>query len=94
MGLPVFQIILFCLSIGKDPVGLPMAIVNHEIGIDNPNCTWTPTFLLPQICDDQINSTNPADCPRPQCVVNNLSCQYLQILRKKKQSLVRRHYAR
>ncbi|XP_065225209.1 ABC transporter G family member 23 isoform X2 [Planococcus citri] len=87
MGLPVFQIILFCLSIGKDPVGLPMAIVNHEIGTNNPNCTWNSTYLIPQICDDQINSTNPSDCPRPQCMVNNLSCQYLSILRKKKQSL-------
>lgn len=88
MGLPVFQIILFCLSIGKDPVGLPMAIVNHEIGYGNRNCTYKPTTLLEQICDEAISSTNPADCPRPTCVVNRLSCQYLEFLDKKKQKLV------
>lgn len=31
VGLPAVQIILFCFSIGKDPVGLPLAIVNHEL---------------------------------------------------------------
>ncbi|XP_023287880.1 ABC transporter G family member 20 isoform X2 [Orussus abietinus] len=31
IGLPVVQIILFCLSIGKDPKGLKLAIVNQEL---------------------------------------------------------------
>ncbi|XP_032678844.1 ABC transporter G family member 23 [Odontomachus brunneus] len=31
VGLPAVQIILFCFSIGKDPVGLQLAIVNHEL---------------------------------------------------------------
>lgn len=31
IGLPVIQIILFCLAIGKDPVGLKLAIVNNEL---------------------------------------------------------------
>lgn len=35
LGLPVAQIILFCLSIGHDPVGLPVAVVNYEL--DTPN---------------------------------------------------------
>ena len=29
-ALPVMQVILFCLAIGRDPVGLKIAIVNHE----------------------------------------------------------------
>ncbi|XP_022917524.1 ABC transporter G family member 23 isoform X2 [Onthophagus taurus] len=29
-ALPVMQVILFCLAIGRDPVGLKLAIVNHE----------------------------------------------------------------
>lgn len=31
IGLPVAQIILFCLSIGHDPKGLRLAISNHEL---------------------------------------------------------------
>lgn len=31
IGLPVVQIILFCLSIGKDPIGLKLAVVNNEL---------------------------------------------------------------
>lgn len=30
VGLPVAQIVLFCLSVGKDPYGLHLAVVNHE----------------------------------------------------------------
>lgn len=38
IGLPVVQIILFCLSIGKDPVGLNIAIVNHELNNSMEAC--------------------------------------------------------
>lgn len=31
IGLPVAQIILFCLAIGHDPTGLPIAVSNHEL---------------------------------------------------------------
>ncbi|XP_017765789.1 PREDICTED: ABC transporter G family member 20-like [Eufriesea mexicana] len=47
IGLPVVQIVLFCLSIGKDPVGLKIAIVNHELNntmepcIPTKDCDWT-----------------------------------------------------
>lgn len=30
-ALPVMQVILFCLAIGRDPTGLKLAIVNQEI---------------------------------------------------------------
>ena len=30
-ALPVMQVILFCLAIGRDPTGLNLAIVNHEM---------------------------------------------------------------
>lgn len=29
-ALPVMQVILFCLAIGRDPTGLKLAVVNHE----------------------------------------------------------------
>lgn len=31
IGLPVAQIILFCLAIGHDPTGLSIAVSNHEL---------------------------------------------------------------
>ncbi|XP_046993217.1 ABC transporter G family member 20 [Schistocerca americana] len=34
-ALPVMQVILFCLAIGRDPVGLHLAIVNHEMNFSN-----------------------------------------------------------
>lgn len=30
-ALPVMQVILFCLAIGRDPTGLRMAVVNSEM---------------------------------------------------------------
>lgn len=34
IGLPVAQIIIFCMAIGHDPVGLKMAVANHELTND------------------------------------------------------------
>lgn len=34
-ALPVMQVILFCLAIGRDPTGLKLAIVNHEKNFTN-----------------------------------------------------------
>lgn len=34
IGLPVSQIVLFCVSIGHDPVGLNIGIVNYELPAD------------------------------------------------------------
>lgn len=47
IGLPVAQIILFCLSIGKDPIGLKLAIVNNELNnsmqpcVPGIGCDWS-----------------------------------------------------
>ncbi|XP_076241757.1 ABC transporter G family member 23 [Calliopsis andreniformis] len=47
IGLPVLQIVLFCLSIGKDPVGLHIAVVNNELNnsmvpcVPSTGCDWT-----------------------------------------------------
>ncbi|KAL6445737.1 hypothetical protein ACFW04_000898 [Cataglyphis niger] len=47
IALPVVQIVLFCLSIGKNPVGLKMAIVNNELNssmqpcIASTGCDWS-----------------------------------------------------
>jgi len=47
VGLPVAQIVLFCLSVGKDPYGLHLAIVNHET--NNKTCPPTGTCELTQL---------------------------------------------
>lgn len=47
VGLPAAQIILFCLSIGKDPIGLQLAVVNNELNstmepcIPTTGCDWS-----------------------------------------------------
>lgn len=38
IGLPVAQIIIFCISIGKDPIGLKLAIVNNELNNSMEPC--------------------------------------------------------
>ncbi|KAK2586136.1 hypothetical protein KPH14_001409 [Odynerus spinipes] len=37
-ALPVMQVILFCLAIGRDPTGLNLAVVNHEMFYENLTC--------------------------------------------------------
>lgn len=42
-ALPVMQVILFCMAIGRDPTGLKLAIVNHEMNYTNQtyqNCSF------------------------------------------------------
>ncbi|EFA10297.1 ABC transporter G family member 20 [Tribolium castaneum] len=41
IGLPVVQTILFCLSIGHDPTGLPLTVVNYELD-QSEVCKVTP----------------------------------------------------
>lgn len=40
-ALPVMQVILFCLAIGRDPTGLKLAIVNSEMDFETMNCPFT-----------------------------------------------------
>lgn len=37
-ALPVMQVILFCLAIGRDPEDLKVAIVNKEMFYENMTC--------------------------------------------------------
>ncbi len=39
-ALPVMQVILFCLAIGRDPTGLKLAIVNNELNATNKVCQY------------------------------------------------------
>ena len=40
-ALPVMQVVLFCLAIGRDPKDLKIAIVNHEMIYGNKSCPVT-----------------------------------------------------
>ncbi|KAI4501773.1 hypothetical protein M0802_003108 [Mischocyttarus mexicanus] len=41
IGLPVIQIVIFCLSIGKDPINLRFALVNKELNSSMNECIPT-----------------------------------------------------
>jgi hypothetical protein len=41
-ALPVMQVILFCLAIGRDPTGLRIAIVNKEMNSTSGECFYEP----------------------------------------------------
>ncbi|XP_049880943.1 ABC transporter G family member 20 [Pectinophora gossypiella] len=76
LGLPISQMIFFCLAIGHYPVGLPIAVVNYELG---PNNTMGPCHYTDR-------------CPQdPQTYDWNLtmfSCQYLDFLSKRQANLI------
>lgn len=39
-ALPVMQVILFCLAIGRDPTDLRLAVVNHELNETGGECQF------------------------------------------------------
>jgi len=41
-ALPVMQVILFCLAIGRDPTGLRLAVVNNEMNGTDMTCEFEP----------------------------------------------------
>ncbi|XP_047525927.1 ABC transporter G family member 20 [Pieris napi] len=77
IGLPLSQMILFCLAIGHYPVGLPIAVVNYELG---PNNTNVP-------CDYEKNKC-PQDPKTWEWNLTRFSCQYLDFLSKRQSNLI------
>ncbi|XP_045524939.1 ABC transporter G family member 23 isoform X3 [Pieris brassicae] len=45
-ALPVMQVILFCLAIGRDPSGLKMAIVNHDVNVFDGYCPYNASCSM------------------------------------------------
>ncbi|KAI8423035.1 hypothetical protein MSG28_014123 [Choristoneura fumiferana] len=74
--LPLSQMVLFCIAIGHDPVGLPIGIVNYELGENNTNvpCNYE------KVC--------PMDPNTYEWNLKMFSCQYLDFLSKKQPNLV------
>ncbi|XP_059045485.1 ABC transporter G family member 23 isoform X3 [Achroia grisella] len=44
--LPVMQVILFCLAIGRDPSGLKLAIVNDDVNVINGDCPFNSSCSM------------------------------------------------
>lgn len=66
VGLPVLQIIIFCLAIGHDPKDLRMAVCNHEL---NRTGSGPNGRLLDQSCPVTAG-----------CNYTLLSCRYLEAM--------------
>ncbi|XP_013142145.1 PREDICTED: ABC transporter G family member 20 [Papilio polytes] len=77
IGLPVSQMILFCLAIGHNPVGLPIAVVNYELG---PNSSMADCHYDPNHC--------PQDPETYEWNLTRFSCQYLDYLSKRQSNLI------
>lgn len=60
-ALPVMQVILFCLAIGRDPSGLHLAIVNHEKNYTNltyQECAFPPKCNFSALSCRYLNKLN------------------------------------
>lgn len=77
LGLPLSQIILFCLAIGHFPRDIPIAVVDHEI--DDKNMT------LPCFYDSKNCPMNPETY---EWNVTRFSCQYLDHLSRRQANLI------
>ncbi|XP_034254598.1 ABC transporter G family member 20 isoform X1 [Thrips palmi] len=61
-ALPVMQVILFCLAIGRNPTGLHLAIVNHEMNFTTKECpvynncslSWLSCRYIQQLDNETI----------------------------------------
>nr|XP_026498762.1 ABC transporter G family member 23 isoform X3 [Vanessa tameamea] len=76
IGLPLSQMILFCLAIGHYPVGLPIGIVNNEV---SPNDTDV-------LCD--YSKSCPQDPDTWEWNLTRFSCRYLNFLSQRQNNLV------
>ncbi|XP_072934149.1 ABC transporter G family member 23 [Epargyreus clarus] len=77
IGLPVSQMVFFCLAVGHYPVGLPIAVVNYELG---PNNTEV-------LCSYDKDSC-PQDPETYDWKLTRFSCMYLDYLSKRQGNLL------
>ncbi|XP_026729160.1 ABC transporter G family member 20 [Trichoplusia ni] len=75
VGLPVSQMIFFCLAIGHYPVGLPIAVVNYEVNSTNPLCEYNK-----DVC--------PQDPNTYEWNLTRFSCEYLDFLSTRQSNLI------
>lgn len=75
VGLPMLQIIIFCVAIGHDPFDLKMAVSNHELNRTETMMTAAGfgSRLLDQSCAVSAG-----------CNYTQLSCRYLGFLQSRR----------
>jgi hypothetical protein len=57
-ALPVMQVILFCLAIGRDPTGLKLAIVNKEMNSTDSQCVYSSGCAFHDLACRYLNHLN------------------------------------
>lgn len=81
-ALPVMQVILFCLAIGRDPTGLNLAIVNHEmnntVSFDRSFICFLRTLFISKIIF--FFALKDICYWEDGCHFSNLGCRYLNHL--------------
>lgn len=77
VGLPVAQIVLFCLSVGKDPYGLHLAIVNHET--NNKTCPPTGSCDLTQLSCQYLHQIELRRQTLVSVIINNYNVISMKI---------------
>ncbi|KOB76203.1 Abc transporter, partial [Operophtera brumata] len=75
LGLPLTQMILFCLAIGHYPEGLPIAVVNYETNNTEPLCPYDRTWC-------------PQNTETYEWNLTMFSCRYLDFLSKRQNNLL------
>ncbi|KAH9634890.1 hypothetical protein HF086_017189 [Spodoptera exigua] len=75
LGLPVSQMIFFCVAIGHYPVGLPIAVVNYEVNSTDALCDYNKN-----VC--------PQDPNTYEWNLTRFSCEYLDFLSKRQSNLI------
>lgn len=76
IGLPLSQMILFCLAIGHYPNSLPIGIVNYEVGANNTKV----------LCD--YDRSCPQDRQTWEWNLTRFSCRYLDFLSQRQHNLI------
>lgn len=74
-ALPVMQVILFCLAIGRDPTGLHLAVVNNEMNWETKECPIYDNCTLSMFSCRYLNSL-------PKETVILVSIEYASSLRR------------
>lgn len=72
IGLPMMQIIIFCVAIGHDPFDIKLAVSNHELNRTETAIGALDGRLLDQTCTRSSG-----------CNYTALSCRYLDFLERR-----------
>ena len=73
--IPTIQVALFCLAIGREPQGLSMAVVNHDVQSDLSKCQYFTRGCILGNKDDWMGNYDYSEEHKA-----NLSCRFLSYI--------------